>query len=87
MKFLGTVQEVTSEGRLVVKANFAPQPRARIMDNRKRTIGLVRRVFGPVAGPYVTVEPAGDLNMLASLGKQVYVEGAENHGKGKRRDR
>jgi rRNA processing protein Gar1 len=87
MKVLGTVQEVTSDGKLVIKAAFAPQLKARIVDNRKRPLGTVRRVFGPVVSPYVSIEPAGDLNLLATLGKHVYVEEVENYGKGKRRDR
>jgi rRNA processing protein Gar1 len=87
MKFLGTVQEVAFDGKLVIKAAFAPQLRARIVDNRKRGLGSVRRVFGPVAAPYVSIEPAGDLNLLATLGKQVYVEEVEHYGKDKRRDR
>ena len=87
MMILGTVQEVTFDGKLVIKAAFAPHLRARVVDNRKRTMGTVRRVFGPVAAPYVSIEPTGDLNLLATLGKLVYVEEVGNYGKDKRRDR
>ncbi|MDD1773689.1 MAG: hypothetical protein LUQ14_03590 [Methanomassiliicoccales archaeon] len=87
MKVLGTVQEVAFDGKLVVKAAFAPRLRAKIVDNRRRAMGTVRRVFGPVATPYVTIEPSGGLNLLATLGKQVYVEEVGDYGKDKRRDR
>ncbi|MDD1768749.1 MAG: hypothetical protein LUQ55_02050 [Methanomassiliicoccales archaeon] len=87
MKVLGTVQEVAFDGKLVVKAAFAPRLRAKIVDNRRRAMGTVRRVFGPVAAPYVTIEPSGGLNLLATLGKQVYVEEVGDYGKDKRRDR
>lgn len=87
MKVLGTVQEVTFDGKLVIKAAFAPNLRARIVDNRKRGVGTVRRVFGPTSNPYVSIEPSGDLNLLAALGKQVYMEEVDDFGKGKRRDR
>ena len=87
MKVLGTVQEVAFDGKLVVKAAFAPRLRAKIVDNRRRAMGTVRRVFGPVAAPYVTIEPSGGLKLLATLGKQVYVEEVGDYGKDKRRDR
>jgi len=87
MKFLGEVQEVTFDGRLIVRGVFAPQPRDTVMDNRKKPIGRVVRVFGPVAGPYISVEVSGGQSMLSAVGKQVYIEGVEDRGKGsKRRD-
>jgi len=87
MKFLGEVQEVAYDGKLIVKGVFAPQPRDAVLDNRKRPIGRVVRVFGPVAGPYVSVEVPGGQNLLSAVGKQVYIEGVEERGKGsKRRD-
>jgi len=88
MKFLGEVQEVGFDGRLIVKGVFAPQPRETVMDNRRRPIGRVVRVFGPVAAPYVSVEVTGEQSLLSAMGKQVYIEGVEERGKGgKRRSR
>ncbi|MDD1743906.1 MAG: hypothetical protein LUO85_04690 [Methanomassiliicoccales archaeon] len=88
MKFLGEVQEVTFDGKLIVKGVFAPRTRERVTDNRQRLIGYVLRVFGPVAGPYVTVAVTGEQSLLSAIGKQVYVEGVEELGKGgKRRGR
>jgi RNA-binding protein len=87
MKFLGEVQEVTYEGKLIVKGVFAPMPRDRVFDGRKRPIGTVARIFGPVRSPYVSVQVSGKESLLSAIGKQVYVEEGE-HGKGgKRRDR
>jgi RNA-binding protein len=88
MKYLGEVQEVSFDGKLIVKGVCAPQPREKVTDNRRRPIGRVVRVFGPVAAPYVSVEVTGDHSLLAAVGKQVYVEGVEELGKGgKRRSR
>jgi hypothetical protein len=40
-----------------------------------------------VAGPYISVEVSGGQSMLSAVGKQVYIEGVEDRGKGsKRRD-
>lgn len=88
MKLLGEVQEVSFDGKLIVKGVCAPQPREVVTDNRRRPIGRVVRVFGPVASPYVSVEVSGQNSLLSAVGKQVYVEGVEELGKGgKRRSR
>ena len=88
MKFLGEVQEVTYDGKLIVRGLFAPQPRELVVDNRNKPLGRVIRVFGPVSSPFVSVAVSGDQSLLSAVGKQVYVEGVEDRGKGgKRRDR
>jgi rRNA processing protein Gar1 len=86
MRLLGNVQDVTSDGKLIVKGTFSPAFRADAVDNRKRPLGRVVRVFGPVISPYVTIEPAPGVSLLSVIGKQVYVEEVESDGKTKRRD-
>jgi len=80
MQFLGNVQEVTVDGKLVVRASFTPKLKEAVFDNRKRPLGRIVRIFGPVESPYVTVEPTGDTSLLSVTGKQVYIDGVENHG-------
>jgi rRNA processing protein Gar1 len=87
MQFLGNVQEVTVDGKLVVRATFTPKIRDKVWDNRKRLIGCVVRIFGPVDSPYVTVEPTGDTSLLSVAGRQVYIDGVDDHGKQKGRGR
>jgi rRNA processing protein Gar1 len=88
MMLLGEVQEVTFDGKLIVKGVYTPRPREIVTDNRRRPIGRVVRVFGPVAAPYVSIEVTGEQSLLSAVGKQVYVEGVEERGKsGKRRGR
>jgi rRNA processing protein Gar1 len=87
MQFLGNVQEVTVDGKLVIRAAFTPKLRDMVWDNRKRLLGRVVRIFGPVDSPYVTVEPAGDTSLLSIAGKQVYIDGVDDHGSGKQRER
>ncbi len=87
MKFLGMIQDITYDGKLVVKGSFAPKPREMVVDNRNKPLGQVRRVFGPVDSPYVLLDPTGSNSLLAAVGKQVYVEEVEYNAKDKRRDR
>jgi len=87
MKVLGTVQEIACDGRMIVRGDGTPPPRARVVDNRKRPLGRVRRVFGPVSSPYISVETTDEINLMGMIGKQVYFEGVDDNGKGKRRHR
>lgn len=73
MQLLGVVQDISHDGRLIVKARFAPNPRAIVRDNLKGEVGRISKVFGPVRSPYVAIEPRKELKTLAVLGKEVYV--------------
>ncbi|OGS42138.1 MAG: hypothetical protein A3K67_01055 [Euryarchaeota archaeon RBG_16_62_10] len=86
MRLLGVVQDISHDGRLIVKARFAPNPRDLVKDNLKGEVGRVVKVFGPVRSPYVAIEPRKEFKTLAVLGKEVYVPQEREHGKGKRGD-
>ena len=86
MKLLGVVQDISHDGRLIVKARFAPKRNAVVQDNLKVEIGRVIRVFGPVRSPYVSIQPVKEMKTLAVLGREVYVFEEGDHAKGKRRD-
>lgn len=87
LRVLGVVQEVAHDGKLIVRGSEAPRGRAEVLDNRKRRLGRVIRVFGPVDSPYISVEPRGDLSLMGMIGKQVYFEGGDEYGKGKGKHR
>lgn len=87
MKLLGVIQDIGFDGRLIVRGTFAPGSHDRVLDNRSKPLGYVRRVFGPVDSPYIMVDLAVKSNLLAAVGKQVYVEEGGHYAKGKRRDR
>ena len=86
MKLLGVVQDISHDGKLIVKARFAPRKNTIVQDNLKVNMGRVSRVFGPVRSPYVSIQPVKDMKTLAVLGKEVYVSEEGDHAKGKRRD-
>ncbi|HEX7392183.1 MAG TPA: Gar1/Naf1 family protein [Thermoplasmata archaeon] len=86
MRLLGVVQDISHDGKLIVKARFAPRIREVVRDNLKSEVGRVSKVFGPVRAPYVAIEPRNELKTLAVLGKEVYVQQERENGKGKRRN-
>ncbi len=86
MEFLGEVETITDEGRLIVRATALPDVNSPVFDQRERKIGTVKRVFGPVDSPYVTILPV-DKERLSSLAhKKIYFKGENTNGKGKRRN-
>jgi RNA-binding protein len=88
LRLLGVVQDISHDGKLIVKARFAPSPREFVRDNLKAEVGRVSKVFGPVRAPYVAIDPKKELKTLAVLGKEVYVQDRSegDYGKGKRRN-
>lgn len=80
------VQDISHDGKLIVKARFAPRIKEVVRDNLKSEVGRVSKVFGPVRAPYVAIEPRKELKTLAVLGKEVYVQQERENGKGKRRN-
>lgn len=85
MECLGTVETVSGEGRFVVKAILTPAVDDAVFDAKGKRIGTVKRLFGPVDGPYVTVS-CDDASVLDGIsGKKVYFKGEAKHGKDKRR--
>ncbi|MFY9606692.1 MAG: hypothetical protein WAS24_08205 [Thermoplasmata archaeon] len=86
LRLLGVVQDISHDGKLIVKARFAPNVREIVRDNLKGEVGRVSKVFGPVRSPYVAIEPRKEMKTLAVLGKEVYVQQERDNGKGKRRD-
>lgn len=86
MEFLGTAEEITAEGRIIVRSVTAPEPGDPVFDAKHKRIGSVKRIFGPVDSPYVSVVPS-DRTVLTDIpGKRTYFEGATRHGKSKRRN-
>jgi len=87
MECLGTVETVTREGRFVVKAVPTPSVGDAVFDPKGNKIGSVRRIFGPVDGPYITVS-CDDPSALDNItGKKVFFKGEVRNAKGKRRNR
>ncbi|MBN1677808.1 MAG: hypothetical protein JW880_04645 [Candidatus Thermoplasmatota archaeon] len=84
MRLLGVVQDISHDGKLIVKARFQPRMRELVKDNLKAEVGRVAKIFGPVRSPYVAIEPKKEMRTLAVLGKEVYVQQERDNGKGKR---
>lgn len=84
MEVLGIVEEVTCDGRLIIRCNELPDIGSTVFDRKQVKLGTVGRVFGPVDGPYASVTPEGG---PVRIGTETYFRGNKQNAKGKRRDR
>ena len=85
MRSLGHVENIAYDGSVLVRAAFAPSRGTVVVDRRKRPVGKVVKVFGPVKEPFATVRPDGKPAM-ALIGSEVFIEeGGTNARKEDRR--
>ena len=77
MKYLGTINNVTNEGMLIVQVEFTPPNDKRmVVDQHGKPVGKIKRVFGPTRSPYISIRPTrerGD-TLVGIIGKKVYLE-------------
>ncbi|MGQ9583442.1 MAG: H/ACA ribonucleoprotein complex subunit GAR1 [Thermoplasmatota archaeon] len=74
MKALGRVVTISHSGRLIVRAAWAPELGARVVDREQRPVGTVAALLGPVHAPYIAVRPAREpgQTLLKMIGRDVY---------------
>jgi RNA-binding protein involved in rRNA processing len=87
MDFLGTVNEITKDGRAVVGSSILPEVGNVVFDSSGKKIGTVKRIFGPVDEPFATVDLDKGVSPEKLKGKEVYTTGRAHNGKDKRRNR
>ena len=72
MRRLGVVENIVYDGSVLVRAEFAPARGAPVVDRRKRALGRVARVFGPVREPFVAIRPQA-APAVSLIGADVYL--------------
>jgi rRNA processing protein Gar1 len=55
LRSLGKILEITSTGLLITRPESTPRIGSKVIDNRKRNIGFVKNIIGPVSAPYVVI--------------------------------
>ena len=85
MDYLGEVETITHDGKIIVRAVTTPDVNNTVFDSLEHKIGTVKRVFGPVDSPYVTVLPTTKTDLNGYLNKKTYFKGENRNGKDKGR--
>jgi len=83
MKKLGIVDNLSYDGSVLVRADFAPPRGAQVLDAKKSPVGRVSKVFGPVRRPFAAVRPSRKIT-LSLIGSDVYLEEGEHAEKPKK---
>lgn len=86
MELLGVADGITAEGHLLVPCAGVPDIGAAVFDGRRRRVGTVKRILGPVDAPYASVVPDGT-GAPGLKGVQLFFDGSGQDGKAKRRNR
>ncbi len=73
MKRLGSVLHKSSQGKLIVRADFAPTLSALVVSSNLDRVGTVFDVFGPISKPYVSVKPFKGTKSEQFVGKYLYL--------------
>ena len=89
MKRLGVVENLSYDGTVLIRSDFAPPMGAPVVDKKGAAVGTVSKVFGPVKQPFTALRPAGKPAM-GLLGSEVFLSQGMNYGqqahRGNRRD-
>ena len=85
MDFLGTVEEITGDDRLIVQCKKLPDIGDAVFDARQTRIGTVGKVFGPVDEPFASITQGK--NAHTKKGTELFFRGRTQNGKGKRGNR
>jgi len=83
MKKLGVVDNLSYDGSILVRAEFAPSRGAQVLDAKKNPVGRIFKVFGPVRKPFAAVRPSRKVS-LSLIGSEVYLEEGEHAEKPKK---
>jgi RNA-binding protein len=83
MKKLGVVDNLSYDGSILVRADFAPGRGAQVVDAKKNPVGRIFKVFGPVKKPFAAVRPSRKVS-LSLIGSEVYLEEGEHAEKPKK---
>lgn len=86
MKRIGVVDNISYDGSIIIRADFAPDKGVHILDKRKASIGRVMKVFGPIKKPFAAVRP-NQKPTLSLIGSEVYLEEGKHAGKKLKKDR
>jgi len=75
LRYKGEITRVTDEGDMIGRFTHVPEMGTAVLDKRKRTIGKVTWIFGPVERPFVEIKTNNDSRKRVSiLNEPIYVE-------------
>jgi len=83
LRKIGEVLHIGPNNRAIAKVEDLPKIGATIFDIKKKPIGIVLDIFGPVKSPYIEIE-VKDQNPKKIVGSPIYVMPKTKNLRGKR---
>lgn len=80
---LGKILHLSKRG-IIAKCLAVPKLGEPVMDRRKKRVGNIADIFGPVNAPYILIKPASGLSaedQKALINSEIFME--ETHGRRK----
>ncbi len=75
MKYLGKIDDIIYNGKILVRSTFRPNFGKTVMDKHKIIIGKIQQIIGPVQDPYIVITPKKEFKTSFKLiGTDVYLE-------------
>jgi rRNA processing protein Gar1 len=73
MRLLGRVLHLGARGP-ILRTPEAPKLGQPVFNSKRKRVGNVQDIFGPVKNPYVVLKPASGVSAESLVGSPVYVE-------------
>lgn len=83
MKEIGKVLHLLCGNRAIAKVKVTPKPGSTIYDIRRKPIGRVVDIFGPVKSPYIEIE-VKEQDQKELINSPIYVSPKDKGVRGKR---
>ena len=75
MKYLGKVDDIIHNGKILVRTSFKPRFGDLVVDKHKNLIGKISQIIGPVKEPYIIISPNKDVKASFKLiGTEIYIK-------------
>ena len=78
MKRLGVVENLSYDGTVLVRTDFAPTPGSLVLDRDQKPVGSVIKIFGPVKQPFAALRPSAKPT-LGLVGSEVFIVERKTH--------
>lgn len=85
MEEIGEILHVIQGNRAIAKVKIAPKPGSTVFDVRRKPIGQIIDIFGPVKSPYIEIK-VKELDPRKLVYSPIYISPRDKGVRGKRRN-
>jgi rRNA processing protein Gar1 len=75
MRYLGKIDDIIFNGKILVRTTFKPKFNDIVIDKHKNNLGKIQQIIGPVKEPYIVITPKKELKASFKLiGTDIYIK-------------